>query len=123
MTCAPSEDSDQPVRFMGKQGPIVSAVDNIDSDQLGRWPGWSGSSLGIYAILLVLSCSGLFSETEKSETVVNGIVDDIIHKALSGKRCHWSFYLLKINLFVLKSSLIAKPSYNFLFKARQIVNK
>ena len=43
--CAPSEDSDQPGQTLIR---------------LGVWPGWSDSSLGAHAILLVLSWGGSF---------------------------------------------------------------
>ena len=64
MTCVPSEDSDQPV-----QQPLFSQYALLLVAQaffmrlamtlmeLGRWPGWSESSLDARVILLVLSCS------------------------------------------------------------------
>ena len=66
---APSEDSDQPghppslirvftVRM--KKAWVLSypLSASEDSDQTGRLPGWSESSLGAHAILLVLSWGG-----------------------------------------------------------------
>ena len=59
--CAPSEDSDQPghppsrirvftVHTMGSLGPKVSSCRQWRLIRLGRYPGWSESSLGTYAI-------------------------------------------------------------------------
>ena len=38
--------------------PTFLQADSEDSDQTGRMPGWSESSLGTQIILFVLSCSG-----------------------------------------------------------------
>ena len=65
MTCAPSEDSDQPghppslirvfaVRFMDSWGPNASSC-----GQRRLWSGWSELLLGAHIILLVLSWGGL----------------------------------------------------------------
>ena len=40
------------------KGPMFLHSDGEDSDQTGRMPGWSKSSLGTQVILLVLSCGG-----------------------------------------------------------------
>ena len=61
--CAPSEDSYQPghppslirvfaLRSVGNKGPKVLHADSEDSDQTGRMPGWSESSLGAYSFCL-----------------------------------------------------------------------
>ena len=66
----PSEDSDQPghsprlirvfvVRSMGSWGPNVSSCGQRRLIRLRGCTGWSVSSLGAIAILLVLSCGGL----------------------------------------------------------------
>ena len=60
MVCAPSEDSDQP-------GNPVWSVFTVHSCgqrrliRLGGCPGWSESSLGAHAILLVLSRAGSYA--------------------------------------------------------------
>ena len=67
MACAPCKDSDQPrhllslirvfaVRSMVVKDPSFLHAGSEDSD--GGCPGWSESSLGAHAILLVLSCAG-----------------------------------------------------------------
>ena len=69
MAYVPSEDSDQP----GHPTSLISAVGmkkawvfsyQLSTQQrlirLGGYPGWSESSLGAHAILLVLSCAGSF---------------------------------------------------------------
>ena len=69
MACAPSEDSDQPghppslirvfaVRLRTRAFFMQTAKTLI---RLGGCPGWSESTLGAHAILLVLSCRGSFS--------------------------------------------------------------
>ena len=76
MACAPSEDSDQPghppslirvfvVRLMGSKGPKLSSCGQRRLIRLGGCPGWSESSLGAHAILLVLSWGG--SHSTRSE--------------------------------------------------------
>ena len=72
MTCAPSEDSDQPVHLpslmrifavrMKKHGPLnylLSAQWRLWSEWANA-QGWSASSLGAHVILLVLSCGGSY---------------------------------------------------------------
>ena len=72
MICAPSEDSDQPghppslirvfaVRSIGSWGPNVSSCGQPRLIRLCGRPGWSESSLGDHAILLVLSWGGSFT--------------------------------------------------------------
>ena len=67
--CAPSEDSDQPghppslirdfaVRSIGSLGPKLSSCGQRRLIRSGGCAGWSESSLGAHAILLVLSWSG-----------------------------------------------------------------
>ena len=53
VACVPSQDSDQP------EDPIFLHVDSEDS---GGCPGWSESSLGAHAILLVLSRGSSFHD-------------------------------------------------------------
>ena len=66
--CAPNEDSDQPghppslirvfaVRSIGSEGPKLSSC---------GCPGWSESSLGAHAILLVLSCRGFIRKVHEN---------------------------------------------------------
>ena len=73
---APSEDSDQPghppslIRVfavrMNKAWVLSYPLSaSEDSDQTGRCPGWSESSLGAHATLLVLSWGGSNTTTEK----------------------------------------------------------
>ena len=84
MICAPSEDSDQPGHLpspirvfavcmkkswvlsypLSTQRRFWSDWADAQAIKLGRCPGWSESSLGVHAILLVLSCCG-------SNTVIN----------------------------------------------------
>ena len=72
MACAPSQDSDQPghppslIRVFTVRMKKAWALSYPLSAQrrpvrLGRCPGWSESSLGSHAILLVLSCCGSYS--------------------------------------------------------------
>ena len=69
MTCAPSEDSDQPghspslIRvFTGCLKKLWVLSYPLSAQRrlirLGGCPGWSESSLGAHVILLVLSCAG-----------------------------------------------------------------
>ena len=71
ITCADSEDSDQPghqpslislrcphEETLGPQLPIEHTVKTLI--RLGRCPGWSESLLGAYVILLVLLCCSSF---------------------------------------------------------------
>ena len=77
MTCAPSEDSDQPghrhslirVSVCMKKHWVVSYPLSAQRRliRLDGCPGWSASSLGALAILLVLSCCG---SNENSEDFV-----------------------------------------------------
>ena len=86
MTCAPSEDSDQPghppslislrcphEESLGPYRPIARTAKTLI--RLGVCPGWSGSSLGKRVILLVLSCDGsnlfLFITPKYSQTGFN----------------------------------------------------
>ena len=46
--------------------PLFLHADSEDSDQTGRMPSWSESSLGAHAILLVLSWGGTFQVTINS---------------------------------------------------------
>ena len=69
ITCAPSEDSDQPghppslirvfaVRSMGSQGQALFMRTAKTLIKLCRCPGWAESSSGAHATLLVLSRGG-----------------------------------------------------------------
>ena len=80
MPCAPSKDSDQPrliwvwadlslrhphEESLGPWLPIECTAKTLI--RLGRCPGWSESSLGPYAILLVLSCTGSYIRVSENE--------------------------------------------------------
>ena len=79
--CAPSKDSDQPgFKFTESDQSSLSAWRKIgslatqwthskDSITLGRCPGWSESSLGAHAILLVLSWGGSFNVIIKMKKI------------------------------------------------------
>ena len=69
--CAPSENSDQPghppslirvlaVRSVSSYGPKLSSCGQRRLIRVGGCPGWSESSLGAHAILLVLSWGGSY---------------------------------------------------------------
>ena len=70
MTCAPSEDSDQPghppehsLLHEETLGPKLSIECTAKTlIRLGRCPGSSESSMGAHVILLVLSCAGSFRD-------------------------------------------------------------
>ena len=72
MSCAPSEDSDQPgpppslisLRFRMKKHCVISYQMSAQRRliRLGGCPGWFESSLGAHVILLVLSCTGSIGE-------------------------------------------------------------
>ena len=83
MTCAPSEDSDQPghpsnliriftVHFMDSQGPKASSCGQRRLIRLGGCACWSESSLGAQVILFVLSCSGSY-EPRHEKTWLRGV--------------------------------------------------
>ena len=55
--CPVWSESSQCAQWVAKD-PMFLYADSEDSDQTGRMPGWSESSLGAHAILLVLSWGG-----------------------------------------------------------------
>ena len=60
MTCAPSEDSDQPGHLLCKTNKMtVHTVKSLI--RLSGCPGWSESMLDAHVSLLVLSCGGSFN--------------------------------------------------------------
>ena len=63
--CASSEDSDQPVHPVWSESSLCAQMGAKDpsllhADRLSGCPGWSESSLGAHAILLVLSRGGSY---------------------------------------------------------------
>ena len=115
--CAPSEDSDQPghllslirVRPVWSESSLIAEwiakdqsflhADSEDSDQtgwmprlirLGGYPGWSESSLGAHAILLVLS----WGDTDLNNAILTytcSIVSETWGQ--NGKQCRlWSVW-------------------------------
>ena len=90
MISVPREDSNQPghppslislrcaISGLAKD-PIFLHTDSKDSDQTGRMPGWSESSLGAHPSLFVLSCSGSFIHcVNVKESLINLHVYNVI---------------------------------------------
>ena len=102
MTCAPSEDSDQPGHSASLISPL-SAWRNLGSLVIQSvWcPGWPESSLGAHVILLVLSCSCSLSLTHSSPVDLRSSQLD---KSICGVFCYFIFYIYtEISVFLTKN--------------------
>ena len=107
MTCASSEDSDQPgcpprlirvfaVRSMGSQGPNVSSCGQRRLISLGGCPGWSESSLGAHVILLDLSyCGSVKLEPTNLDTRADEQHSDQLPFLLNFTKYHMSHVMRK----------------------------
>ena len=128
MICAPSEDADQPghpprvirafaVCSKDSQGSKVSSCGQWRLIKLGGCPGWSESSLGAHAILLVLLWDGSLHAIENAEchssaTVTTWIFQcppSLLHRFLYV----WPCKLLCYSVFAMVCNVYHVPAYHW----------
>ena len=117
MTCAPSEDSDQP----GHPPNLISLHCALNRKlrvqcffmrtgktqiRLGGCPGWSESSLGAQVILLVLSCCGSYYETQRNRSNVILFQYSMIRTRLAPVVFFFFFFLLLLLLLLFSVYII-----------------
>ena len=121
MACAPWEDSDQPrhepslIRVFAVHMKKHWTLNYLLSAQwglirLGRRPGWSESSLGIHAILLVLSGGGSNNKKKqrpKQPTTFTGVPHISFYQ--KSTRINYRVSIMHLPLFIVKTKMLIKP--------------